>query len=438
MASIQGQSSVFGKRREPHTVIIARGESISHFTVRPWLAAFIGSAIAAAAIGYLAATTYLVFRDDLIGAAIARQARMQHAYEDRISALRAQVDRITSRQLLDQQLMETKVTELLERQSRLSERHGRLGPILERASALEGGAADTTDEPPLPEARPDRRADAGAAASGAQAPSASLFAYASASTSPFPLWSGRDSRQPQLSEADRADKLFVEINQSLRSIESEQINRITTLADDAYETADKIAEVLADAGLTLETDSAKTAMGGPFLAAGSGAAGNATAFDTKVEELDSALDTLDRVKREARSLPIANPAPGRSISSTFGVRKDPIVGMPAMHSGMDFRAPSGYPARTTAAGVVVRAGWTGGYGRMVEVDHGNGLSTRYAHLSRITVSEGQSLPLGAIVGEVGSSGRSTGPHLHYEVRRNGRAVDPLRFVKIGKKLEQLL
>ncbi|MBX3566893.1 MAG: M23 family metallopeptidase [Rhizobiaceae bacterium] len=430
MTSTSGQTSVFGKRREPHTVIIARGDRISHFTIRPWLAAFLGSAVAAVTVGYLLATSYLVFRDDLIGAAIARQARMQHAYEDRISALRAQVDRITSRQLLDQQLMETKVTELLERQSKLTQRHGRLEPILDRAGKIEGASADTdggtADKVPVPAARPDQRAQA----DGFSSP---LLGYASAAASPFSFWSGRDSTQSPLSEADRADKLFVEINQSLRSIENEQLTKITTLADDAYETADKIADTLADAGLTLETDSSKSAMGGPFFAAA-----NSSVFDAKVKELDGALDMLDKVKREARSLPIANPAPGRSISSTFGVRKDPIVGMPAMHSGMDFRAPTGYPALATAAGVVTKAGWNGGYGRMVEIDHGNGLSTRYAHLSRIDVTEGQSIDLGEVVGEVGSSGRSTGPHLHYEVRRDGRAVDPLRYVKIGKKLEQLL
>ncbi|RUY21909.1 M23 family peptidase, partial [Mesorhizobium sp. M7A.F.Ca.CA.001.13.2.1] len=151
-----GQSAVFGKRKEPHTVIIARGNEIRHFTIRPWLAAFIGSALAAIAVGYLMATSYLVLRDDLIGATTARQARMQQAYEDRISALRAQVDRITSRQLLDQQLMETKVSELLERQSQLSQRHGRLGPLLERAES-EVGAAPAED--PAAAAKPDKRAE---------------------------------------------------------------------------------------------------------------------------------------------------------------------------------------------------------------------------------------------------------------------------------------
>ena len=110
-----GQSAVFGKRKEPHTVIIARGDDIRHFTIRPWVAAIAGSVLSAVAVGYLLATSYLVLRDDLIGATAARQARMQQAYEDRISSLRAQVDRITSRQLLDQQLMENKVSELIER-----------------------------------------------------------------------------------------------------------------------------------------------------------------------------------------------------------------------------------------------------------------------------------------------------------------------------------
>ncbi|WP_442577696.1 M23 family metallopeptidase [Mesorhizobium sp. ASY16-5R] len=415
------QSTVFGKRREPHTVIIARGNSVSHFTVRPWIAALAGSVVAAVTLGYFAATSYLVFRDDLIGAAVARQARMQHAYEDRISALRAQVDRITSRQLLDQQLMETKVGELLARQSKLSERHGRLGPILEKANA-----DATSDSAPAPEERPDERADA---AIGLPA-----LAYAgAANAAPFSLWSTRDGNDPSESSADRADKLFVSINQSLRSIESEQITKISTLADDAYQTADQISDVLEEAGLPVDADFGKTAMGGPLIAID-----NAQAFDTKVKELDVALDLLDKVKQQAKSLPIANPAPGLSISSTFGVRQDPILGTPALHSGMDFRAPVGSAATATAPGTVTIAGWNGGYGRMVEIDHGNGIATRFAHLSRIEVKEGQKVELGDVVGLTGSSGRSTGPHLHYEVRRDGQAVDPLRFIKIGKKLSQLL
>jgi murein DD-endopeptidase MepM/ murein hydrolase activator NlpD len=95
-------------------------------------------------------------------------------------------------------------------------------------------------------------------------------------------------------------------------------------------------------------------------------------------------------------------------------------------------------ARVTAPGKVVRAGWAGGYGRMVEVDHGNGFSTRYGHLSKILAKVGQTVAAGDEIGETGSSGRSTGPHLHYEVRHNGEPVNPLRFLKVGRQVAKLL
>lgn len=415
-----GQSAVFGRRKEPHTVIIARGNEIRHFTIRPWLAAFIGSALAAIAIGYLLATSYLVLRDDLIGATAARQARMQQAYEDRISALRAQVDRITSRQLLDQQLMETKVSELLARQTQLSERHGRLGPILERA---ENEVGDTPAATPKPEIT----------GSLSRTPTYSVASLSAGDTRPFSLWSTRSDPLEGETAADRADKLFVSINASLKAIENQQLSRISTLADSAYKNADAIAQALEAAGLPVDSEFGKSDVGGPLVPLDP-----STIFDSKVKELDEALDALDEVKKEARKLPLTNPAPGHTVTSPFGVRTDPLLGTAALHTGMDFRAPIGMPAKVTAAGVVTRAGWAGGYGRMVEVDHGNGFATRYGHLSEIDVNVGQKLAAGDVIGKTGSSGRSTGPHLHYEVRHDGEAVDPLRFLTVGKKVAQYL
>lgn len=430
-----GQSAVFGRRKEPHTVIIARGNEIRHFTIRPWLAAFLGSALAAIAIGYLLATSYLVLRDDLIGATTARQARMQQAYEDRISALRAQVDRITSRQLLDQQLMETKVSELLQRQTQLSQRHGRLGPLLQRA---ENDVGTVPADDPAAAAKADKRPEV----TGSINQPAQTYAVASlgadlgtADTRPFSLWSTRTDPLPSDSAADRADKLFVSINQSLKSIENEQLSRISTLADNAYKSADAIQQALQAAGLPVDSDFGKNEsdVGGPLIPLDS-----SMIFDSKVKELDEALDTLDQLKKEARRLPLANPAPGHSVTSPFGVRTDPILGTAALHSGMDFRAPIGMAARVTAPGVVTKAGWNGGYGRMVEIDHGNGFATRYGHLSEIDVTVGEKVEAGAIIGKTGSSGRSTGPHLHYEVRHNGEAIDPLRFLTVGRKVAQYL
>ena len=123
------------------------------------------------------------------------------------------------------------------------------------------------------------------------------------------------------------------------------------------------------------------------------------------------------------------------MTSTFGYRPGPLPGRPALHSGVDFREEYGEPARATAAGVVTVAGPNGGYGNMVEIDHGGGLATRYAHLSAISVTPGQQVAPGAVVGRVGSTGRSTGPHLHYEVRIDGEAVDPLRFLRAASALD---
>jgi murein DD-endopeptidase MepM/ murein hydrolase activator NlpD len=113
---------------------------------------------------------------------------------------------------------------------------------------------------------------------------------------------------------------------------------------------------------------------------------------------------------------------------------DPFLRSPAMHTGIDFRASYGDPVRATAAGTVVSAGWSGGYGKMVEIDHGNGLITRYGHLSAIDVEEGQSIRTGQTVGRVGSTGRSTGPHLHYETRVDGEAVDPQKFLRAALRI----
>lgn len=413
--------TVFGKRKEPHTIIIAQGDSVRHFTVRPWLLAFAGSMVAAFVIGHLLATSYLVLRDDLIGAAAAHQARTTQAYEDRIASLRAQVDRITSRQLLDQQLMEEKVAELIQRQNVLTNRHGRLGPILERAS--KNSAQKLPENVPAPQNRPDKRAKIEAHGIGA---------YDRASIDPI-VTGSISGLQNNLSNADRSDQLFVAVNRALRDIEEDQLQRLELLAENTYETVDAVAAALLDAGLEIDRGYGKTDTGGPLEANDP-----STRFNIRVQELDSALDRLESVKARIVHYPLSNPAKGRSVSSSYGYRRDPILGRRAMHSGLDFRAPTGAPIRSAGDGVVTKAGWNGGYGRMVEIDHGNGFTTRYAHMRKILVRKGQKVASGSLIGKVGSSGRSTGPHLHYEVRRNGNTANPLKFIKAGNKVSKLL
>ena len=234
-------------------------------------------------------------------------------------------------------------------------------------------------------------------------------------------------------EVNESDQLFMAINNSLSEIESEQFEGIGSLASSAWQAAEHIATALEGAGIKIDTVSETKATGGPFIPISDSAL-----FDARVRDLDAALEKLESVKEAARTAPIANPSPGHSISSNFGPRRDPFLGRLAHHSGIDFRAPPGAPVLSAGEGTVVSAGWNGGYGRMVEVDHGHGLTTRYAHMSRISVSEGDRVGRGDVVGRVGSTGRSTGPHLHFEVRRNGNALDPRPFLRAGRKIADLL
>ncbi len=219
----------------------------------------------------------------------------------------------------------------------------------------------------------------------------------------------------------------------MRTIEAEQIDGIETLAENAFRTADEIAVALEAAGLPVDLDTSGEAVGGPLLPLETG-----MRFEAGVRELDDALAKLESVKATARLMPIHNPAPGKAVTSSFGVRRDPFLRKPAMHAGIDFRATTGTPVRSAGSGTVTKAGWNGGYGRMVEVDHGHGFTTRYAHMSRVSVKKGQQVDTSTVLGEVGSSGRSTGPHLHYEVRRDGKPIDPLRFLKAGKAVRDLI
>ena len=188
--------------------------------------------------------------------------------------------------------------------------------------------------------------------------------------------------------------------------------------------------VVSDLGLNLanlEAAVPRTAMGGPFvpvkLTASSGP------FEKQLYRINLTRADMDRLNRTLALVPYRKPVIGEvEFTSGFGVRSDPFLGRPAMHTGLDFRAASGDPVRVTANGKVVSAGWSGGYGRMIEVDHGNGLATRYGHLSEINVKIGEIVRIGQVIGLVGSTGFSTGPHLHFEVRINGTAVDPVPYL----------
>jgi murein DD-endopeptidase MepM/ murein hydrolase activator NlpD len=145
------------------------------------------------------------------------------------------------------------------------------------------------------------------------------------------------------------------------------------------------------------------------------------------------LDQMDRLnlyRIAAEAAPFATPVKsGYRFTSGFGYRRDPKTGGRRLHKGVDFAGPVGTPLYATADGVVTHAGWLSGYGRLVKIQHQFGIETRYAHMSKIRVNVGQRVSRGERIGDMGASGRVTGPHLHYEVRVGGKAVNPMIYIK---------
>jgi murein DD-endopeptidase MepM/ murein hydrolase activator NlpD len=167
-----------------------------------------------------------------------------------------------------------------------------------------------------------------------------------------------------------------------------------------------------------------TGQGGPLEEAGEDA-------DPRFRQLFTTWRALDQLETGAASIPSARPVTlNINFTSGYGVRSDPFRGSAAMHAGIDLAGPVGTPIYATADGIVGRSEWNaGGYGNLVELNHGQGIQTRYGHLSRRTVQPGQRVRRGQLIGLMGSTGRSTGSHLHYEVRIDGRAVNPIPFMQ---------
>lgn len=159
---------------------------------------------------------------------------------------------------------------------------------------------------------------------------------------------------------------------------------------------------------------------------------------TLLGEVDETIERADeswlQQQRRLALLPLALPIQEEfMLSSSFGIRSDPMTHLPSMHEGIDFAAPEGTPVRVTAAGRVTQARYRGAYGNMVEVEHAQGFVTRYAHLQSILVQPGQMLRTGELVGLLGNTGRSTGPHLHYEVIYQGRPMHPVKAMQSWAK-----
>lgn len=370
----------------------ARAPSLrSRLTIRPLL--FYSGFAALLATNVLTLVAFLM-APDISKLFVGQSDSILMAYEDRISQLRIEVDRLQSRHYVQAGDINLQLQDLAQTQELLLEQHQYVKQLADKAADLgidTNEVAQVSTDDPLQVS--------------ALTPSTDVSDIAAATAG--------------------VNRMMEESRVALATITGEATTR-----------TDEIMETLAGIGIRPKLPSLD-AVGGPLLPALEGVESS-----TLIDDANAVAAALARYKaaRGAADLapvhrPIAN---ATRTSSTFGNRKDPFTGRLAFHSGIDYAAPHGSKVLSAGAGTVTFVGQMSGYGNVVEVTHSNGLVTRYGHLSSFLAKEGQKVTTGTPIARVGSTGRSTGPHLHFEVRRTDNAVDPARYLNAGRALAKIL
>jgi murein DD-endopeptidase MepM/ murein hydrolase activator NlpD len=316
------------------------------------------------------------------------------AYEERISQLRVEVDRLQSRHYAQAGDINLQLQDLAQTQELLLEQHQYVKQLADKAAELgiETAVAATDAPPPL---------------------------LTSA------LTPGADAATQIGSAAAAVDRMLDESRLAL-----------TALSEAATSKTDAIVATLADVGIRARLP-VFDGVGGPLLPPVDGAESSSLVDDANA--VAEALERFSAARAAVDSAPIHRPiAADARTSSPFGNRKDPFTGRLAFHSGLDWAAARGSTVMSAGAGKVTFVGQINGYGNVVEITHPSGLVSRYAHLSAFLVKEGRTVGTGTPIARVGSTGRSTGPHLHFEVRRADRALDPVPYINAGKKLTAII
>ena len=238
-------------------------------------------------------------------------------------------------------------------------------------------------------------------------------------------------------ERDGLMNRVANLEDQLRDMESTQLLLFHRFSEVADEKIDHIEASLSTTGLEvdslLKARRSVSGSGGPFIPLNSVPQDEGPLHESLIS-LNLKVERLTELQNLAAVMPLDKPLVKYWITSGFGVRKDPFNGSYARHLGLDFGGPYKSPVFSPGEGMVVYADWRGRYGRLIEIDHGMGLVSRYGHLAKITVEKGEYVGRGTQLGLLGNSGRSTGPHLHFEVLYGGKPLNPLKFIRAGSNV----
>lgn len=341
----------------------------------------------------------LMMSGDIASLIRGRNDVIHTAYQDRIVQLRLEVDRLHSRQYAHTGNINLQLQELAHQQEVLSEQHSYVKALAAKAQEL---GIDTASVP-----------------------------YVANNSEALITGSIGDETQIPVSDLEH-------VTRSIGRMMTESRLALTALSEAAILSTDTIVEQLDHIGIQPSLPQPpQPAVGGPFQPV----PGDAEPVSL-VDDANAVVAAFERfrvARQIATQSPIYAPLVGKTrVSSNYGKRKDPFLNRTAFHSGIDFAATSGTQVVSAGVGKISFVGRKSGYGKVVEVEHMNGLITRYAHLSAYLVDLGENVNAGTPIARVGSTGRSTGPHLHFEVRKGDGPLNPARFLKVGKRLAKFL
>ena len=245
---------------------------------------------------------------------------------------------------------------------------------------------------------------------------------------------GTDGEAPDAAKPAKVSMALPEAR-TLDAIKARQLAMVDRLTRYADTRSDNAIAAIRKLGLnpTVMMTTARGAQGGPLLKLTTSSNGT---VDPRFRKLGSSLSRMDALENGLASIPQVSPAHVAYVSSSYGFRSDPFTGAAAFHAGLDFPGPLGSPIYAAAKGVVSFVGRRSGYGNCIEISHGNGLMTRYGHLSKFDAHVGEHVDAGTVIAAMGSTGRSTGSHLHFEVRVNGKPVNPRPFLEAAQNVQQ--
>ena len=424
------------ERRFPERRVFLRSETDTRFIrLRPaiQLLAFSGTVLF---VAWTIVATAILLMDSIGAGNFREQARRdQRAYEIRLNALADERDARSAEAVAAPERFNAALAQISLMQTDLLASETRRRELETGIEVIQATLRRTIRE------REAARA-ALAAQSGADADGAPLVGAATSSVpGTFDLMVAaleQTARERDTIEADARDALDQadDMADRLKQIEARNDQIFRQLEDAMTISVKPLDKMFRAAGMNTDSILSQVrrgyaGQGGPLTPIAFSTMGVAPSMDeARANRLLDQMDMLNLYRIAAQKAPFATPVKsGYRFTSPYGYRRDPKTGGRRMHAGVDFAGPVGTPLYATADGVVVHAGWQSGYGRLVKIQHEFGIETRYGHMSRITVNVGQRVSRGDRIGDMGASGRVTGPHLHYEVRVGGAAVNPMIFIK---------